>query len=78
MRFTGTFRLHYNRHGAAPLIWCVTTDDWELAISEFHVHVPLTSVYRPKATADDDDGKPSAWLEATGTLEVVGSKAVIR
>lgn len=77
MTAVGTFRLHFNRHGAAPLIWCVATDDWELAVSSFAVKVPLRSVYRPKATPDDEDGKPSAWLEATGTLVVQNSHAEI-
>jgi hypothetical protein len=78
MTITGTFRLHFNRHGAAPLVWCIATDDWELAVSSFSVKVPLRSVYRAKATADDEDGKPSAWLEATGTLVLHSSHAEIR
>lgn len=78
MKTTGTFRLHFSRHGAAPLVWCVSTDEWELAVKHFVVDGPkLRSVYQPKATADDDDGKPSAWLEVTGELEVCGSVARI-
>lgn len=73
----GTFRVHFNRHGAAPLVWCVANDAWELAVSSIEVLVPMRTVYRPKATADDDDGKPSAWLEVTGVLTVVGSSARI-
>lgn len=76
--FVGTFRLHFNRHGAAPLVWCVATDDWELAVRELHVDAPMRSVYRPKATADDDDGRPSAWLEVTGVLSLDGGVARIR
>ena len=74
---TGTFRIHFNRHGAAPLVWCVATDDFELAVSAVDIKVPVRSVYAPKATADDEDGKPSAWLEVTGALRLVGSTAVI-
>lgn len=62
-------RLHFNRHGAAPLVWCVTILDkagvprLEIATRGFYVlGVPIQTVYRPKATADDDDGIPSAWL----------------
>lgn len=77
MTFTGPMRVHFNRHGAAPLVWCVATDDWELAVASITIEVPVESVYRPKATADDEDGKPSAWLAVTGTLVVVGNAARI-
>lgn len=77
MTICGTFRLHFNRHGAAPLVWCVACDDWELAVSALEIRAPMRSIYRPKATADDDDGKPSAWLEVAGTLTITGSTAVI-
>lgn len=79
IRHVGTFRLHFNRHGAAPLVWCVATDEWELAVKSFAVDGPeLHTVYRPKATADDEDGKPSAWLEVTGELVVLDGQATIR
>lgn len=78
MTYTGRMRIHFNRHGAAPLVWCVATDAWELAVSEVRVQCSgLRSVYRPKATADDDDGKPSAWFEIEGQLQVEGSIATI-
>lgn len=78
MRAEGIFRVYFNRHGAAPLVWCVATDEWELAVSSVTLIAPTQSVYRPKATDDDDDGRPSAWLEVRGTLEVRGSHAVVR
>jgi hypothetical protein len=78
MTFTGRMRVHFNRHGAAPLVWCVSTDAWELAVSEVRFDdCQIKSVYRPKPTADDDDGKPSAWFEVDGTLRVKGSIATI-
>lgn len=77
MTFTGPMRVHFNRHGAAPLVWCVATDDWELAVASVAIDVPVESVYQPKTTADDEDGKPSAWLAVTGTLVVVGNTARI-
>src|SRR5687768_251505 len=65
----GRFRVHFNRHGAAPLVWCVATDAWELAVSEVRFQgVRITSVYRPKQTPDDEDGRPSAWFEVSGKL----------
>ena len=79
MTTTGTFRLHFNRHNAAPLVWCVATDDWELSVKSVTVLADeLRTVYRPKATADEDDGQPSAWLEVTGVLVVRDGNATIR
>ena len=68
--FHGTFRIHFNRHGAAPLVWCVATDDFEIAVAHLTIEAPLRAVYRPKATPDDEDGRPSAWLETTGCLSL--------
>jgi hypothetical protein len=56
-------RLHFNRHGAAPLVWCLATDNFEIAVKGFRVYgVAIETIYRPKETPDDEDGKPSAWL----------------
>lgn len=62
-------RLHFNRHGAAPLVWCVTILDkagaplLEIAVKGFRVYgVAIESVYCPKMVPDDEDGIPSAWL----------------
>lgn len=78
MSARGTFRVHFNRHGAAPLVWCVATDDWEIAVASVSlVGANVRSVYRAKSTPDDEDGKPSAWLEVTGLVTIVGSEARI-
>ena len=74
---TGTFRVYFNRHGAAPLVWCVATDDFEIAVPAVFINAPISTVYRPKATPDDEDGKPSAWLEVSGTLTINGALASI-
>jgi len=74
----GTFRVYFNRHAAAPLVCCIAGDDgWELAVAEVIVTSPLHTVYRPKATPDDEDGKPSFWLLTSGTLTVDGTLARI-
>lgn len=78
MTYTGKMRIHFNRHGATPLVWCVATDEWEIAVAAVTCTTVLTTMYRPKATPDDEDGKPSAWLEAEGTLTVLGSTAYIK
>lgn len=77
MTYTGVLRIHFNRHGAAPLVWCVATDDWEIAVAGVAISAPVATMYRPKATPDDEDGKPSAWLQTFGTLSVVGNTALI-
>lgn len=56
-------RLHFNRHGAAPLVWNVATPELEIAVKGFTSGLPVVTVYAPKTTPDDEDGKPSAWLE---------------
>lgn len=71
--FDGPLHVHFNRHGAAPLVWSVHPADerWEVAVKRVVLDgVLMTSVYRPKATPDDEDGKPSAWFEVTGRLEL--------
>jgi hypothetical protein len=73
----GRFRVYFNRHGAAPLVWCVATDHWELAVAAVDIRAPVLTVYIPKATPDHEDGRPSAWLEVTGALHVVASCARI-
>lgn len=78
MKATGKFRVYFNRHGAAPLVWCVAADGWELAVAVVAIDALVVTTYQPKPTPDDEDGKPSAWLEVEGELEVRGSTARIR
>lgn len=72
---TGTWRISFNRHGAAPRVWSIMQDDpgmrWELAVSHLRITAPCWTRYEPKATADDDDGLPSAWIGVTGMLRVL-------
>lgn len=73
----GVFRVYFNRHGAAPLVWCVATEHWELAVAAVDIRAPVRTVYVAKATPDHEDGKPSAWLEVAGTLTISASSAFI-
>lgn len=69
--FVGAFRVYFNRHGAAPLMWCISPllGNWELAVQRIAIDgVCARTIYAPKETPDEDDGKPSAWIEATGLL----------
>lgn len=70
----GTFRVYFNRHQAAPLVWCIATSDMEIefAVAAVTIDAPVKTVYRRKETPDDEDGHPSAWLEVTGVLAVDG------
>lgn len=71
LTFTGQIRLSFNRHGAAPLVWCVSVADaWEIAVRSIVIRCETRSVYEPKATPDDEDGKPSAWFTCFGRLTV--------
>jgi hypothetical protein len=72
---TGRWRVYFNRHGAAPLVWCVAPDEggWELAVPRVLILTFASTVYQPKATPDDEDGRPSAWFVVDGTLEVMAS-----
>lgn len=87
MKFTGSMRIYFNRHGAFPLMWCIEPDprtasgawpSWEIAVREVLFDcVSVATVYRKKEEADEDDGRPSGWLEATGTL-TVGAYGIAR
>lgn len=75
----GRFRVYFNRHQAAPLVWCVSLGDvLELAVACVEITAPVRTVYGPKATPDDEDGKPSAWLEVDGTLTVDPDVGTVR
>lgn len=70
--YRGKLRVYFNRHGAAPLMWCVAPDEggWEVAVASVGISAIAETVYRPKPTADEDDGKPSAWIAVEGQLTV--------
>jgi hypothetical protein len=77
MTTTGQFRVYFNRHQAAPLVWCVATDCFEVAVATVAISAPVRAIYEPKATPDHEDGKPSAFLEVFGTLIIDGDGARI-
>lgn len=72
---TGRWRVYFNKHGAAELPWCVAPDagGWELAVAAVGIAAPAETVYRPKPTPDDEDGRPSAWIAIDGVLTVTRS-----
>jgi hypothetical protein len=72
LAIAGTFRVYFNRHQAAPLVWCIATDHLEIAVAEVVITSTfgVRTVYQPKATPDDEDGKPSAWLVVDGVLRI--------
>ncbi len=83
MIYAGRMRVYFAHHNVAPLVWCVQAlgpDDeplWEISVIAVGIVGAASTVYRPKATADHEDSKPSAWLEATGELHLNGSQAMI-
>lgn len=76
---TGRWRVYFNKHSAAGLPWCVAPDEggWELAVAAVAIGIEAETRYQPKATPDDEDGRPSAWLAVDGKLTVVGGRASI-
>lgn len=72
MVLTGKFRVYFNRLGAEPLMWCVAPDagGWEIAVRDVQLATIAETVYRKKETADEDDGRPSAWFAVEGVLTV--------
>lgn len=76
MTAVGRFRVYFNRHGAAPLTWCVAPDDgggWEMSVRSVEIVAPARTVYQPKIAPDEDDGRPSAWIAVDGRLTVAAS-----
>jgi hypothetical protein len=61
--------------GAAPLFWCIApagAPTWELCVRAVLFHGVSVQTVKDisKQTADDDDGRPSAWVEAYGELQL--------
>jgi hypothetical protein len=72
---SGSWRVYFNRDGAADKPWCVSPVDgrWEVCVNSVGISAVAETVYQPKATADSDDGKPSAWIAVDGCLTVHAS-----
>ncbi len=68
----GKWRVYFNRHGAEPLMWCISPEDgsWEIAVRDVQLATIAESVYRKKPVADEDDGRPSAWFSIEGQLTI--------
>lgn len=68
----GKWRVYFNRHGAEPLMWCVSPDDggWEMAVRDVQLAASAETVYRKKSTPDEEDGRPSAWFSVEGVLTI--------
>ncbi len=85
MTETGTWLVYFNRHQAAPLVWCCALAGYtggpfavlEIAVADVLINAPCRTVYAPKSTPDDEDGKPSAWIEVDGVLTITGGVATI-
>lgn len=77
----GTWCIYFNRHGAEPLMWCISPEagDWEIAVRDVEITGFVMTVYRKKPTADEDDGKPSAWITASGmpTIGLDGEARIV-
>ena len=78
LAFTGKLRVYFNRLGAAPMMRCVSPEFkgpdglWEIAVRSVAIGpgVQSETIWRPKETPDDEDGRPSGWIAAEGRLSV--------
>jgi len=74
MEYSGEVRIYFNRPSADPMVWCVSpaTGAWEIAVQSVTITggAAASTVYHPKETPDDEDGRPSAWLATTGHLRI--------
>ena len=78
MQFTGALRVYFNRLGAAPMMWCISPEPlgdnarWELAVRTVRLcaGVVAETIYQPKATPGDEDGRPSGWIATDGHLRI--------
>lgn len=72
IRVVGRWRVYIHRANPDGLPWCVAPDvgGWELAVRSVSIVTPSSTVYTPKTTPDDEDGRPSAWIQASGVLVV--------
>lgn len=81
---SGVWRVSFNRHGAAPRVWSIgpapsglynanerPAPRWEIAVRHVSITAPSHTWYEPKATADEDDGIASAWIQVEGLLRVL-------
>lgn len=78
LEFTGKLRVYFNRLGAAPMMWCVSPEFrgpdglWEIAVRSVSLGPGVRSetVWHPKETPDDEDGRPSGWIATEGRLTI--------
>lgn len=74
MEYVGELRIYFNRLSAEPMMWCVSPEDgqWEIAVRTVDIDpgVGGSTVWRPKVTPDDEDGRPSAWFATSGRLRI--------
>jgi hypothetical protein len=63
----GTFRVYFNRHGAAPLVWHIAKVVQEEGVEVVAWELAVRTV---TTVPDDEDGRPSAWFRTEGRLRV--------
>lgn len=70
------YRVYFNRHADAPLVWSVDEGTQETEINVRRV--VLRGIYgRTVYGVGDNTDSPSVWLEIQGKLEVIDSIAYI-
>lgn len=72
----GVWHIYFSQIRPGRFAWCVSPDDYarEIAVRDVRITAPATTTHRTKA--DDDDGRPSAWIRVEGLLTVGADGAV--
>ena len=75
----GRFAVYFNRHQAAPLVWCIALISgvdvvWEISVPSLVISgVVVSTKYAPPEGPDDETGLPSAIMVCSGLLSVNSS-----
>ncbi len=78
IRYTGPMRLYFIAPEAFPLVWCISTDDWELAVKSIEIRCDaVASRYEEREPVEHEYAKPCAWFEVSGELSIRDGHAMI-
>lgn len=71
LTYCGWMRLHWNK-GETERPWCISLESgWQLEVKTLSTNgVLCTWVLIEKPIPDEDDGKPRAWVDTYGVLNV--------
>lgn len=78
LTYAGAVRLYFIANEAFPLVWCIATDEWEMAVKSLEIRgVAATSRYERRDPVEHEYAKPSAWFECVAHVTVTDGHAVL-